>query len=113
MEKGSAPGPSDAPAGGAAGPSDPSNDVAAGGEGAVEEDSYTGERIIKAKMKGRKKVYLVKWEGYSEDEDNTWEPGDNLHPDLLADFEKEQGESTEGLVARSQFTVEGVAESYD
>lgn len=33
--------------------------------------------------------YLIKWEGYSED-DNTWEPRDHLEcPELLAKFEEE------------------------
>mgnify|MGYP002177632852 CR=1 FL=1 len=45
------------------------------------------------KVRGkRKKEYYVKWKGYDDEEaDNTWEPGDHLHPELVADFEREKG----------------------
>ena len=39
------------------------------------EGMYLVEEILKEKGKGRRKQYLVKWEGYS---DPTWEPALNL-----------------------------------
>ena len=34
--------------------------------------------------------YLIRWDDYSEDFD-TWEPRSNIHPDLIKDFEIENG----------------------
>ena len=58
-----------------------------------EEPEYVVEKIIKSRVRGkRKKEYYVKWVGYDDElADNTWEPADNLHPELVADFERENG----------------------
>ena len=37
-------------------------------------DMYSTERIIDVKGVGKSKKFLIKWEGYDNDE-NTWEPG--------------------------------------
>ena len=57
------------------------------------EGEYVVEKIIKSRVRGkRKKEYYVKWKGYDDEEnDNTWEPADNLHPELVADFERDHG----------------------
>ena len=55
-----------------------------------EEEFYTVEKILDKRKKGKRVTYLVKWQGYS-DEDNTWEPVSNLKyvKFMIADFEKE------------------------
>ena len=42
-------------------------------EGCSDDDIYTVERIVDKKKVCTKTHYLVKWEGYSSDQ-NTWEP---------------------------------------
>lgn len=54
---------------------------------ASDEDEFVVERIIKKRIKRGHLEYLIKWQGYSED-DNTWEPVTNLNCDeLIAEFE--------------------------
>ena len=36
------------------------------------------EAVLDSKQEGRKVLYLVKWEGFDSEEDNTWEPQKNL-----------------------------------
>jgi chromobox protein 1 len=36
------------------------------------------EKIVAHKGQGKKTLYLVKWLGYENEEDQTWEPADNL-----------------------------------
>jgi hypothetical protein len=60
-------------------------------------DEYTVERILQSKGAGKAKRFLVKWRGYDDEDDNTWEPAANLHPELIADFES--GASTKASAA--------------
>lgn len=50
-------------------------------------DYYDVEDILKRKREKDKNYYLVKWTNYNENE-ATWEPEDNLEPELVAKFEK-------------------------
>jgi hypothetical protein len=52
-------------------------------------EEYNVERIVDVKGAGKAKKFLIKWEGYDE-EDNTWEPAAHLDKRLIADFEAAQ-----------------------
>ncbi len=51
------------------------------------------EKIIDSKQIGPKKYYLVKWDGYPQNQ-STWEPTSNLQAvrNLIKDFEINAGE---------------------
>jgi Chromo (CHRromatin Organisation MOdifier) domain len=55
----------------------------------VYEEEHEPERIIDKRTTNGKTEYLVKWKGYSDD-DNTWEPPKNLRgaPRLLKQYHK-------------------------
>jgi len=53
-------------------------------------EEYHVERILASRRSGRRTEYLIKWQGYPN-EDSSWEPRGNLNcPDLLAEFEQRQ-----------------------
>ena len=68
-----------------AGPSSSTNDAA-------DDDSYQVERILSMKTVGGVRHFLVKWLGYDEEDDNTWEPEEHLEGSqlLIRRFERER-----------------------
>lgn len=59
-------------------------------ETAVEDNStaFAVEKILDDKILGKKRQYLVRWEGFDSNDDS-WEPADNLDcPKKIAEYEK-------------------------
>merc|ERR1711915_623685 len=50
---------------------------------------YEIEAILKKRTLKKNMVeYLIKWKGFDDSGDNTWEPKDNIEKDLLIAFER-------------------------
>ncbi|KAG2392034.1 hypothetical protein C9374_013519 [Naegleria lovaniensis] len=50
------------------------------------EDEYFVKAILDHKIENGKKKYLIHWKGYPKSE-STWEPAENIHADLITDYE--------------------------
>jgi len=58
----------------------------------TQEEEYEVEEIVEKRIKKGKAEYLIKWKGWSHDDD-TWEPRSNLDCDkIIDDFEKKLDE---------------------
>jgi len=84
------------------------------GEGDEDEESddqgeevYVVEAILDKRVKRGEIQYFIKWKGYENPEDNTWEPKANCHcPDLIEAFEekfklKEKEKKSKAEVSRT------------
>ena len=60
--------------------------------GALEEDEsedeqFEVEAILASRPAGRTVEYLVKWTGWDDPADNSWEKKSDIHADLIAEYE--------------------------
>jgi len=74
----------------------------------LDEEEFIVEKILKMRTTKKGKVqYLLKWKGFSENE-NTWEPAENLEcPELIAAFMAEQKEKQQTSTPKSSETSNG------
>ncbi|KAI1711556.1 chromo (CHRromatin organization MOdifier) domain-containing protein [Ditylenchus destructor] len=73
-------------------------------ENVSDDDSevYEVDMILDKRLVNGTAEYLVKWLGYEDPEDNTWEPAENLVCDSLIEaFEKQQIEKANGVAGVS------------
>jgi flagellar biosynthesis GTPase FlhF len=71
-----------------------------------QEEEYIVEKVLDVKVEKGKRYYLIKWEGYSS-EDNTWESEDNCDcKDLIEEFYKNRNEKQKKTKKEKPITKE-------
>merc|ERR1711936_1369211 len=71
---------------------------------AMSDEEYEVEKVLDKRVQvGNQVEYLVKWKGYDDPDDNTWEPADNLREAKVAIdmFEKDLQTKTAAAKASS------------
>eukprot|EP00088_Acartia_fossae_P010455 TRINITY_DN15216_c0_g1_i1.p1 TRINITY_DN15216_c0_g1~~TRINITY_DN15216_c0_g1_i1.p1 ORF type:complete len:159 (+),score=47.88 TRINITY_DN15216_c0_g1_i1:54-530(+) len=59
----------------------------------MSDEEYEVESIVQKRVRKGKVEYLVKWKGWENPDDNTWEPVGNLDcEELIAEYEKQQAD---------------------
>ena len=59
--------------------------------GEDDDNEFVVETILEKLISRQgKEKFLVKWEGYENEEDRTWEPISHLEKHMIADFEKNE-----------------------
>eukprot|EP00090_Calanus_glacialis_P031031 TRINITY_DN5075_c0_g1_i1.p1 TRINITY_DN5075_c0_g1~~TRINITY_DN5075_c0_g1_i1.p1 ORF type:complete len:590 (-),score=185.62 TRINITY_DN5075_c0_g1_i1:91-1860(-) len=59
--------------------------------GEDDENEFVVEAILEKRTSKKGKIeFLIKWKGYENDEDNTWEPVTNIEKHMIEDFEKNE-----------------------
>eukprot|EP00043_Microstomoeca_roanoka_P013278 m.130069 g.130069 ORF g.130069 m.130069 type:complete len:1089 (+) comp15712_c0_seq3:239-3505(+) len=64
------------------------DDLLSASEGEVEQ-VYEIERLLKVKLKGKGRVFLVRWKGF-DSSDDSWEPEANLPATLVEEFDNKE-----------------------
>merc|ERR1712226_541614 len=78
----------------------------------VEEEEYVVEKILDKRITAGKIQYLIRWEGYGEEE-NTWEPKENLDcADLMKKFEVDWKEKKDSKKRKSSAADGGGKKSH-
>lgn len=73
-------------------------------EDVTQDEEYVVEKIVGKKVDRGTTLYLLKWKGYNDDE-NTWEPRDNLDcPELIEAYEEEEKEKKRKAAEKKKST---------
>ncbi|XP_039634574.1 M-phase phosphoprotein 8-like [Perca fluviatilis] len=75
-----------------------------------EEEEYMVEKILDRRVVNGRVEFLLKWKGFS-DEDNTWEPQDNLDVDLITEYMQKHKEKEKKKEGKRKVVSEALGDS--